>query len=210
MRERVPDKLIDLIFKLNLPMKVIGNGKKYPFIIKSKDIKGNYMIMSTVKLDEVRKNRTWEIEIKGRIDVESVKYTGTVNLIPSREEMNCYYMNEVKLFKENLRAYKRVPYRRAIQIISPIEEDAVLMNLSASGAMIYSPKEIEEQSLIFKLTLAKKPLELGADIVEQSYDEALNVYIIRCHFNPISDKEMKHINRVVKEIILQAKERLKG
>ena len=211
MRELIPNRLVDLIFKLNLPMRLIANGKKaYPFIIKSRDIKGNYTIMSTLKLDELRQTKNWEIEMKGRIDVESVKYRGTVNLIPSKDEMDCYIMNDIKLYKENLRGYKRVPYRRAIQIISPIEEDAVLVNLSASGAMIYSINEITEQPLKFKFILAKKPLELEADIIEQKFDEALNVYVIRCHFSSISDKEMKHINRVVKEIIIQAKERLNG
>jgi len=70
----------------------------------------------------------------------------------------------------------------------------------------------QANNLLSELELDEKELLLYKTVLlfrEQKFDEALNVYVIRCRFNPISDKEMNHINRVVKEIILQAKERLK-
>lgn len=211
MKEIVPSTLVDLIFKLNLPMKLYADNKKgYHCIIKSKDAKGGYIIMSTLTHEDLRKANDWTIELKGSIDVESVKYTGKVGITPVKDEVSYYHMSVSTLYKENMRKHKRVPYRRSIQIISPVEVDAILINISASGAMIHSPQQIPEGSFKFTFILAKKRMELTADIVEQIYNEENQVYVIRCHFNPITDKDKKHIHNVVSEIILMAKRRLRG
>lgn len=211
MREIVPSTLVDLIFKLNLDMKLLADNKKcYPCIIKSKSARGSYIIMSTLTYEDLRKTKEWTIELKGSIDVESVKYTGKVEITPVRDEVGYYHMSVSALYKVNMRKHKRVPYRRSIQIVSPIEVDAILINISASGAMIHSPQEIPEGNLKFTFILAKKRMELTADIVQQVYNEEDQVYVIRCHFNPITEKDKKHIHNVVSEIILMAKRRLRG
>ena len=94
-------------------------------------------------------------------------------------------MKILNFYKSNQRRYKRVPYRRSIEIVSPIICDAILINLSASGALIHSKEKIEGDSLTIEFELLKKEMELVADIIEQKYNEKLDVYEIRCNFSTI-------------------------
>ena len=75
--------------------------------------------------------------------------------------------------------------------------------------MMYSLKKLESDKVTFNFTLAKKPLTLIADIMEQTYLENQGVYKVRCHFDPIEEQDKLHINKVVNEIVRRAKERLK-
>ena len=148
------------------------------------------------------------IELKGRIDIEYLKYRGEVELKPLQDEPGYYIMQNVRLYKYNQRFYKRVPYRRLINIIEPNNLEATLINFSASGALIHSRETVEEDSFKFSIVLNKKTTILEARIVEQTYNEELEIFIIRCHFEDIDEKTRKLLVLTVREIILQAKRRL--
>ena len=119
-------------------------------------------------------------------------------------------MKNIRLYKYNQRFYKRVPYRRLINIMEPISVEATLINFSASGALIHSKKAIEGSGFKFSIILNKRPIILEARIVEQTYNEALDLFTIRCHFENVDEKTRKLLVLTVREIILQAKRRLQG
>lgn len=211
MQELMPDHIVSQIFKLNLPMRLIADNKiAFPVILKNRCGRNTYTIMLETGDKDLWRFRTLEIELKGRIDIEFVKYRGEVRLYPINGEPGYYKMDQIKLYKVNERAYKRVPYRRAVKVTSPIETEAILMNISASGAMLKCNEKIEEDFFSIEFTLLKKDMVLSARIVEQIYIEEQKCYMIRCYFDPINEKTRKIIWQAVKEITLMAKRRLRS
>lgn len=211
MRELVPKHLVSQIFKLNLEMRlIIENKMMVPIIIKNKyGVNGYKVLLDMGKKNYISPNKMM-IELKGKVDIEYLKYVGEVEITPIPQEPGYYKMQVNALYKVNERDYKRVPYRRAIKITHPIECDAILINLSGSGAMIQCRNKIEDEMLTMEFVLSKKNMVLDASIVEQKYDDKTESYYIRCYFDPIDKKEQKHIIQVVKEITLMAKQRLRG
>lgn len=211
MRESVSKDLIDAILHLGLPMWLIGDNKKaFPTCLMNKSFNGAYIVMLELAQRDIQSISKWEIEIKGRIDVEFVKFRGKVEISPLKDQPGYYSMRVLEMYKDNMRVYKRVPYRRSIQITEPVEKEAILINISASGAMIHTFEEIQGNQFKFHIILAKRRLDLVAEIIEQTYVPDKQIYIIRCQFNPIDKNVKQHINKVVREIILMAKKRLKG
>lgn len=212
MSELIPDYMVNQIFKLKLPMRLIADNKTvFPIILKSRSpVNNTYTVMIETGKKDIWQYNKLEIELKGRIDIESLKYRGEVRLIPIKNEPGYYKMSHIKLYKVNERRYKRVPYRRAIKLTSPIELEAVLVNISASGAKIECSQKLEDQFLSMEFTLLKKNIALDARIIEQQYDEQSRKYVIRCEFESMDKKTEKIISQAVKEITLMAKERLKS
>lgn len=209
MQELVPNHLISKIFKLNLEMRlIIGNKIAMPIIMKTKyGVDGCKILLDTGRKNLIGPSNV-SIELKGKIDIEYLKYTGQVKLIPIAGEPGYYHMKVTSLYKVNQRAYKRVPYRRAIKITSPIECDGILINISGSGAMIQTPQEIDSDTLTIAFTLSKKDMVLNADIIEERYIEETESWYVRCQFNSMDSKSQKIILQAVKEITLMAKRRL--
>ncbi|MBU3803451.1 MAG: PilZ domain-containing protein [Candidatus Cellulosilyticum pullistercoris] len=209
--ELIPDNIVSDIFELRLPSRLIADNKTaFPILLKNKCGNNTYTIMLEAGEKEIWKYRKLEVELKGSVDIESLKYRGEVKLMPIPDEPGYYKMCQIKLYKVNERKERRVPYRRAIEITDPIQVDAVLINISASGAKIECSEKIEGDSLSMKFTLLKKNITLHAKIVEQSYNKEQGKYIIRCYFVSIDKKVKKIISRAVKEITLMAKRRLQG
>lgn len=211
MLDLIPDSIISQILQLRLPMMLIADNKAaFPMILKNRCGVDTYTIMLETGNKEIWQYRTLEIELKGSVDIESLKYRGEVKLMPVKDEPGYYKMSQIKLYKVNEREYKRVPYRRNIKLTSPIEMDAVLVNISASGARLECGQKIEGEFLKMEFTLLKKNIVIDARIIEQIYNEALENYIVRCHFEAINEKTQKIIIKAVREITLEAKRRLQN
>ncbi len=211
MSELIPDRIVSQIFKLKLPMRLIGDNKTvFPIILKNRCNANTYTVRVETGNKDIWQYNKLEIELKGRVDIESLKYRGEVRLIPIKHEPGYFKMSQIKLYKVNERRCKRVPYRRAIKLTSPTEMDAVLINISASGAKLECSEKIEGKFLSMAFTLLKKDIVLDARIVEQKYDESTGNYAIRCHFDGIDQKTEKIISQAVREIILMAKQRLQS
>lgn len=211
MSELIPDSIVSQIFKLNLPMRLIADNKVFfPMLLRNRCGINTYTVMIETGNKDIRQYQKLEIELKGSIDIESLKYRGPVKLMPVKNEPGYYKMSGVKLYKVNARKYKRVPYKRAINIISPDRMDAILINISASGARLECPKKIEGEFLSMEFVLLKKDIALDARIIEQSYNEESASYVVRCSFESIDEKTRKIISQAVKEIILMAKRRLQS
>lgn len=210
MKEILPNHLIGQVFKLNLNMQLITRKKvALPIIIKSKYGTDSYKVL----LDMGRKNNvlTYEkmfLELTGKVDIEYLKYGAEVIMSPISGEPGYYKMQILSFYKLNQRDYKRVPYRRSIKIVEPVECDATLINISGSGAMIQTKEEIDSNRLTMVFTLLKKEMVLRADIIEQKYVEKVEGYYIRCKFNPVNSLNQKIIVQAVREITLKAKRRL--
>lgn len=209
MSEVIPDSIVNQILQLRLPMVLIADRKAaFPIILKNKCGANTYTVMMEIGNREIWQYRKLEVELKGNVDIESLKYRGEVKLMPVDGEPGYYKMTQIKLYKVNERAHRRVPYRRAIKIISPIQTDAALINITPAGAKIECYEKIEGDALKIEFVLLKKMITLDAKIVEQSYDKEFGVYSIRCYFESIDKKTKRIINRAIKEITLMAKQRL--
>lgn len=209
MAELIPKHLIDQIFKLDLDARLIADNKvALPILIKSKAGEDTYRVLLDVGKSEMAAYKKVFLELKGRVDIEYLKYGCEVSLTPIQGTSSYYKMHVLNIYKMNNRRYRRVPYRRAIKIVDPILCDGVLVNLSASGAMIQSDSKIQGDSLTMEFTLLKKNMSLEADIIEQKYNEKLGVYEIRCEFEELDKKSKKILLQAVKEITLRAKRRL--
>lgn len=207
--ELIPERVVQQIFKLNLPLRVIGDGKKvFPAILKGRCNGEQVILLELGPVNDFIRFKSWEIELKGRVDIESLRYCGQVTLKPIKDQPGYYVMRDIRLYKVNKRRHKRVPYRRSIQITSPEPQNATMINLSASGMHLRCSKEITTQEFDLQLVLAQKSLSLTAMVVEQSYSEIFQAYDVRCEFIGISNKDKKLISLVVKEITLAAKRRL--
>lgn len=211
MSELIPDSIVNQILQLRLSMMLIADSKAaFPIILKNKCGANTYTVMMETGNKEIWQYRKLEIELKGNIDIESVKYRGEVKLMPVDGEPGYYKMAQIKLYKVDKREYRRVPYRRAIKITSPKQMDATLINISASGARLECNEKIENDFLSMEFVLLKKKIRLDARIIEQSYDKELGNYVVRCHFESIDEKTRKIIVKAVKEITLMAKRRLQS
>jgi len=211
MSELIPDNIVSQIFRLKLPMRLIADNKTvFPIILKSRSGTNTYTVMVDMGNRDIWQYHKLEIELKGRIDIESLKYRGEVTLIPIRNERGYYKMSQIKLYKVNERRCKRVPYRRAIKITSPIQMDAVLVNISASGAKFECSEKMGDKFISMEFTLLQKKVVLDARIIEEKYIEESRSYVIRCHFESIDQKTEKIISQAIKEITLMAKRRLQS
>lgn len=211
MSELIPDSIVNQILKLRLPMMLIADSKAaFPVILKNRCGTNAYTVMMETGNKEIWQYRKLEVELKGNIDIESVKYRGEVKLMSVDGEPGYYKMTQIKLYKVNNREYRRVPYRRAIEITSPTQMEGTLINISASGARLECNEKIEGEFLSMKLVLLKKNITLDARIIEQSHNKELGNYVVRCHFEPIDEKTRKIIIKAVKEITLMAKRRLQS
>ena len=209
MSELLPDSIVNQILKLRLPMELIADRKTaFPVVLKNKCGANTYTVMMETGNREIWQYRKLEVELKGNVDIESLKYRGEVKLMPVEGEPNYYKMTQIKLYKVNTRAHRRVPYRRAIKIISPIQTDAQLINITPAGAKIECYEKIEGDALRMEFVLLKKKITLDVKIVEQSQSEESGHYAIRCYFESIDCRTKRIINRAIKEITLMAKERL--
>lgn len=211
MLELIPDPVVAQILKLNLSMRLIADQKTvFPMLYKNKSDHNTYTVMIETGNKELWQFQEFEIELKGRVDIEYLKYRGKVKVSAIKDEPGYYKISQVRLYKDNKRVYKRVPYRRAIQIIKPIQSEGVLMNISGSGALIRSQEKIEGNSVTIEFTLLKKPMSLNGTIIEQTYNEELKSYHVRCYFDGIDHRTRKIIRQAVKEITLMAKRRLQS
>ena len=211
MADFIENSKLANIFKLNLPATLTCDDKKiFPIIIKGKADKDSFMAMIETGGADIRSFSKCELELKGSIDIEFLKYRGLVSVTPIFEQPDYYRLENIRLRRIDSRSYKRVPYRRKITITSPVQCEEVLINLSASGALIYSNKELPGNELSFEFTLLKKKLKLDAYIIEQYYDEKNQVNVIRCQFIDIDKHSKKIIQLAVREITLQAKRRLQN
>lgn len=211
MADYIDNSKIASIFKLNLESKLICDEKKaFPIIVKGRADKDSFMAMIETGSDDIRSFSKCEIELKGSIDIEYLRYRGRVDVVPIFEQPGYYRLENIRLKRVDGRSYKRVPYRREITITNPIQSKEVLINLSASGALIYSRKEIPGNALSFEFILLKKALKLEARIVEQYYDERNAVHVIRCQFDNIDKRNKKIIQLAVRAITLEAKKRLQN
>lgn len=207
--ELIPEHVVQQIFKLNLSLRVIGDGKKvFPAIAKGYRHGKQVILLELGSDNEFRRFKSWSVELKGRVDIESLRYCGEVKLEPVKDEPGYYIMKDIRLYKANKRQHKRVPYRRNIQITSPVPQNATMINISASGMYLRCLNEITTQEFDLQFVLAQKQLSLTAMIVEQTYNEIFQAYDVRCEFIGISNKDKKLISLVVKEITLAAKRRL--
>ena len=214
MEELVPVHLISQIFKLNLSAKIIADKKDiFPIIVRGKVGKieeNQFQIQMKLEKDSIERYHQFMIELKGNIDIESLRYAGNVTLERMHGESDYYKMKVLNLYKLNQRQYRRVPYRRLIQIIEPIKYDAILLNISASGALIECERAINGNEFKMGFTLAKKYITLSCVIVDQFLDEKEQMYKIRCYFDPINKGTQKLIKEVVKQITYMAKNRLRA
>lgn len=211
MPELIPGYLVSQIIRLNLPARIIANNKAaFPIIIKNHIGNDSYKILLDSGKDKVEQYNKLFIELKGNIDIESLKYVGEVSLTSVSGEPGYYKMVIHKLYKVNERKYRRVPYHRAIKILTPVECQGILINISASGAMIQCPAQIQGNAFVMEIILAKRKLTLKCVIVEQFYNEEQKAYMVRCYFDGVASKTQKLIALVVKEITLRAKERLRS
>ncbi len=209
MKKLIDNTLVPKILKLNLPFRLICDGNKaFPMLIRNKRGIDSYIVAIELGDRDIRHFKKTEIELKGRIDIEYLKYRGEVELKPLPGEPGYYIMQNIRLYKYNQRFYKRVPYRRLINITQPISLEATLINFSASGALIYSRELLQGNEFKFSIVLNKKIIFIEARIVEQTYSESLEVFVIRCHFENMDEKTRKLLLLTVREIILQAKRRL--
>lgn len=211
MREAIPDHLIGQIFKLSLEIRLITKDKiALPIIIKNQLGVNRYKVLLDMGKKHYVGSEKMYLELKGKVDIEYLKYGGEVQIIPITEEPGYYIMEVLSFYKLNQREYKRVPYRRTIKIIEPELREAMLVNISASGAMIHTTDEIDSNQLTMALTLLKKEMLLKADIIEQGYKESKECYYVRCKFNEIDNNSQKLIIQAVREITLRAKKRLRA
>lgn len=209
MSELIPDSIVNQILELRLPMMLIADRKAaFPVILKNKCGANTYTVMMETGNREIWQYRKLEVELKGNVDIESLKYRGEVKLMPVEGEPGYYKMTQIKLYKVNEREHRRVPYRRAIKIIRPIQTDAALINITSAGAKIECYEKIESDALKIEFVLLKKVITLDAKIVEQSYNKEFESYVIRCYFGAVDRKTKRIINLAIKEITLMAKQRL--
>lgn len=210
MQELVPEDLISQIFNLKLSNRLIADSKaSFPFFIGETIGKNTYKILLNTGEHNLAAYDHFFVELKGKVDIEYLRYVGEANLEAIIGEPDYYRMKVTKLYKVNKRKYRRVPYRRVLNLVSPIECEALLENISASGAMFKCPSKLEGDTVTMGFTLFKKNVVLRGDIVDQNYDEEEDCYRVRCHFNPIDATTKKLILKAVKNITLQAKERLR-
>lgn len=211
MKDLIPENVISQIFKLNLSTRLIADNKaRIPIIVKERIGEHTYKVIIDVDKSSLDVYKKFVIELRGKVDIEFLKYQGEVKLTPIPNVDGYYKMKILNFYKSDERRYRRVPYRRAIKIVEPIVCDGVLINISASGAFLQSKERIEGDFLTMEFTLLKKQVSLTADIVEEKYNEELNVYEIRCDFDSIDQRSQKIIMKTVKEITLMAKRRLQG
>ena len=210
MYELVPEHLVSQVFKLGLETRLIADNKyMIPIIIKGKIRREEYKILAeTSERSRFSSFKKIVIELKGKVDIEFLKYSGEVAITPIPKEPGYYTMRVLKFYKVNERQFKRVPYRRPITIKSNFQQEGVLINISGSGAKFQCRDKIETQSFEVEFVLLKKNIALTARLIEQKYDEENDVFIIRCYFESIDKKSQEIIVRAVKEITLMAKKRL--
>lgn len=211
MQKLVPENHVDQIFRLRLPARLIADRKvAFPILIQEKMGASTYKVLIPEGDQDISSYDMLALELKGNIDIECLKFGAKASVTRIIEEPDCYKMEVDQLYRINDRKYRRVPYSRIIKIISPIECDGQLINISASGALFYSVSEVKGTSLTISFTLMKRDLVLNADIIEQTYIMEEKMYQIRCHFNPIDSSTRKHIIAAVREITLRAKARLQS
>lgn len=214
MEELVSAPIIRQIFKLGLSARIIADQKSiFPIIINGKmgTVSANqYQIQMKTGKDNISRYKQFMIELKGNIDIESLRYGGKVTIEHLRGESDYYKMRVINLYKLNERQFRRVPYRRAIQVVAPIKHEAILVNISASGALIECDKPINSETFKVAFTLAKRNLLLNCVTVEEFHDDKEKNYKVRCYFDPIDRNTQKIIKEVVNQITYMAKERLRG
>lgn len=211
MYELVPEHLVGQVFKLGLETRLIADNKyMFPIHIKGKTGREEYKVLAESGDKGFHSYKKIVLELKGNIDIEFLKYTAEVELEPIPKEPGYYRMRVPKFYKVNERQFKRVPYRRAITIKSSIEQEGILINISASGAKFQCHDKIEEDEFVLEFVLLKRNISLSATIVEQRYDQENDVFVIRCYFNNVDSKTQQTIKLAVKEITLAAKKRLQG
>lgn len=211
MQQLIPENQVSQIFKLNLSIKLIADGRvAFPIWVKGKIATGTYKVLIHCGSDTLSKYNNFALDLKGNIDIEYLKYSARVTLSRIPDEPDYYRMQISKFYKINDREFRRVPYSRMVKLTFPIECEAQLVNLSGSGAMLYCMEKLEGSTLVMSFTLLKKELILQANIVEQIFLKDKKLYRIRCHFDPIDSKTQNIIATAVKEITLKAKERLRN
>ncbi len=211
MKGKLEQELIHKIMRLDLKQNLICDNKKSYTMKVINKLKGDVYLIETSLVDEkISDFQKIEIELKGNVDVEYLRYRGQLELEEKENDEGCYYMKINELTKYNMRDYKRVPYKRAISIISPIECEALLVNVSASGALIQlgAQNEIPGDTFTFSILLNKRIINIEAHIIEQRYEEKIDANLIRCKFINLDKKTKDLLVAVVKHIILQAKKRL--
>lgn len=210
MQELIPEDLIDQIFNLRLANRVSADGKvSFPFYLREHMGKNTYKILLDAGEHNLTMYDRFFIELKGKVDIEYVRYAGEAKIDVVIGEPDYYKMEVINLYRINKRRYRRVPYKRVLKITSPIECDALLVNISGSGAMFLIPSKLEGDTIVMGLTLFKKSIVLKANIVGQEYDEEEGKYRVRCSFQSISGHNRKLILKAVRDITLKAKERIR-
>lgn len=206
---QISDSLIGHILQFNLDETLYADSKTvFPMIIRESCGRNTYKVMIETGKKDIREYSRFEIELRGRVDIEYLRYRGRVELESIWDEPGYYMMKILSLYKIEQRKHKRVPYRRAIQITAPVQMEGLLNNISASGAMIYVPNKIEGKYLGMTFTLLKNPMQLTARIIEQQYINEMESFMVRCHFEGMDLKNKKTITEAVRMITMTAKKRL--
>lgn len=209
MAEIIPSETVDKIFKLPLEVRLICDRKMvFPIMIKGRRDNGAYRIMAETGSNKLWGYNTYEIELKGKVDIEYVRYKGTVVLRTLPGYLGNYEMSNIRLYKADLRKYRRVPYQRKIMIEAPFQQEGRLMNISASGALLYTEEKIPGDYLTFEFILMKRKIRLKAKIIDRFYDERYRQYGIRCNFYDLKFRDKRRLLLLVRGITLNAKRRI--
>lgn len=209
MQKIINTQLIEMILRLNLSKTIIADEETtYTMTFKRQISEGIYLIRVNTREKNICHYNKFEIELKGTLDVDFVKYVGKIELEPAEEGGAYYKMSHVRLFKIDHREHERVPYVRPVEVIAPIKTNGTLVNISATGAMIEFEQKLQCEEFDMEVSLAKKLIKIRCIAVDTYYDEVSKHYCVRCYFDNVSKRDKMHISRVVKEIIMMHKLKL--
>lgn len=211
MHTRIESSKVHMVFGLNLDAYLICDSKaRFPIKICNKISEGCYLIVVSSNDFKLHDYKEFDIEIKGSIDVEDLKFQGNVFLAPIMSKHGCFKMHNIELFKSDSRRYKRVPYLRTASVKSFEMINVHVINISAGGVFIKSKAPIKERQIQISLPIQNKEVVLEAEVISNEFDELRKVYGLRCRFIHMKPKNEQLLNQLIMQIQIEARRRIQG
>lgn len=211
MRLPIESSRIDTVFDLHLDASLICDSKDlFEIKICDKIMDGAYLTIVQSEGFKAHHYKEFDIELKGSVDVEDLRYQGNVFLSPIMSRYDCYKMHHIQLFKTDIRQYKRMPYSKAVKIKSTSESNANIVNISAGGVFMRTRTPIKATEVQITVPLQNREIVIDAEIIENSLDELRQMYSIRCRFTNIKPKAEQALHQLIMQLQIEARKRLQG
>lgn len=211
MRLPVESSRIDAVLGLRLDAQLICDEKDlYRIQICDKIAEGAYLTVIQSDGFKLHNYKEFDIELKGSIDVEDFRYQGSVFLSPIMKRYDCYKMHNIELFKTDGRQFKRMPYSKTVKVKAGAESMAHIVNISAGGLLMRSRTPIKGEALQVTIPLCNRDINIEAEMLENTYDENRQMYVLRCKFVNLKPKTEQSLHQLILQLQVEARKRLIG